>query len=75
MVFPSHLLVIHLNLYDNGFPFCPLCGDEHQESSVQKSHYERQAGKSNLDYCHLQFLFYPWHVLQLLEILSNYPFP
>lgn len=26
---------IHLNLWDNGFPFCPLGADQHQESSVR----------------------------------------
>ena len=34
-MFPSHLLAIHLNLWDDGFPLCPLGGEEHQESSVQ----------------------------------------
>lgn len=35
MMFPADLLDIHLNLCNNGFSFCPLGGDEHQENSVQ----------------------------------------
>ncbi|RMC12238.1 hypothetical protein DUI87_09749 [Hirundo rustica rustica] len=32
VMFPAHLLAIHLNLWDNGFSFCPLGGDEPQNS-------------------------------------------
>lgn len=73
MMFPSHLLAIHLNLWDNGFPFCPLGGDEHQESSVQN--LTMRGRQTSLTLITVIYIFYPWHVLQLLEILSNYPFP
>lgn len=60
MMFLEHLLGIHLNLWDNGFSFCPLGGDDHQENSVQNL---GMRGKqtiltegSNLDYCHLLLL-------------------
>lgn len=56
LIFPAHLIAIHLNLWDNGFSFCPLGGDEHQENSVQnlgmRGKWTILKERSNLDCCH-----------------------